>query len=100
MDPPPLTPHFGMCATGFGISSSVKMGVSGINIGHSGTDFIGIRGVSGTRYCEKNGHALPMDGRLAGTVWLAAGGDERLKRKEILKTMVSGTAKMQNLPGN
>ena len=29
------------------------------NIVHSGTDFLGIRGVSGTRYCE-NAHALPM----------------------------------------
>ena len=32
---------------------SVKMGVSGTNIGHPATDFVGIRGVSGTRYCEK-----------------------------------------------
>ena len=61
-----------------------KMGVSGTNTGHSGT--IGIREVSGTWHCE-NAHALPMDGR----VWLAAGGDKRLKRKEILITMVSGT---------
>ena len=42
----------------------------------------------------KNAHALPMDGRLAGTLAaLAVGCDERFERK-ILKTMVSGTAKM------
>ena len=54
---------------GSGTSSRVKMGVSGTHIGHSGIDFVGIRGVSGTRYCE-NARALPMD------VWLAAGGVE------------------------
>ena len=37
---------------GAGTSWSVKMGVSGANIGHYGTDFVGIiSGVSGTRYC-------------------------------------------------
>ena len=35
-----------------------------------------------------------MDGR----VWLAAGGDEHLEWKEILKTIVSGMAKKVNLP--
>ena len=29
------------------------MGLSETNIGHSGTNFVGIRAVSGTRYCEK-----------------------------------------------
>ena len=60
------------------------MGVSGTNIGHSETDFVGIRWVSETRYCE-NMRALPMDGR----VWLATGGEER----EKMKMIVSGTAK-------
>ena len=56
------------------------MGVSGSNFGHSRTDFVGWNkggggGVSGTRYFE-NAHALPMDGRLAGTLACRAGGDE------------------------
>ena len=36
-----------------GARSNVKMGVSGNNIGHFGTDLVWImgRGVSGTRYC-------------------------------------------------
>ena len=70
-----------------------KLGSPELVFWHSRTDFVlgrrgGGGGVSGSRYCEKS-HALPMDGR----VWLAAVGDERLERKEILKTMVSGTAK-------
>ena len=44
----------------------MKIGVSGTNIGHSGTDFVGIRVVSGT--IVKNTQALPVDGRLAGTL--------------------------------
>ena len=53
----------------------MKMKVSGTNIGHSGTDFVGIRGVSGTRYYE-NACALPMDGRVWLALWVAAGRDE------------------------
>ena len=41
------------------------MGVSGTNIGHSGTDFVGIRG-SLELDIVKNVYALPMDGHLAG----------------------------------
>ena len=44
-----------------------ELGVSGTNIGHSGTDFVGIKGISGTRYCE-NVHVLVMDRR----IWLRA----------------------------
>ena len=52
-------------------SLSVKMGVSGTVIGHSGTDFVGLRnkGVSGTRYWRKNKNMrCHVDGRLAGTL--------------------------------
>ena len=58
------------------------------------TDFVGIRGVSGTRYCDNcvcSGHGWTSGWHSAGMV---AGGDERLERKDILKTMVSRTAKM------
>ena len=37
---------------GSGTSWSMKMGVSGTNIAHSRTDFVGIRGASRTRYSE------------------------------------------------
>ena len=57
-----LIPHFARYVppqsnknVGSGTSSRVKMGgggVFGTSIGNSGTYFIGIRGVFGTRYCE------------------------------------------------
>ena len=51
-------------------SSSEKMGVSRTNIGHSGTNFVGIRGGGGSLELDivKNVHALPMDGHVAGTL--------------------------------
>ena len=48
---------------------SKKLGAPELTLdsGHYGTDFVGIKGVSGARYCE-NAHALSMDGRLSGTL--------------------------------
>ena len=77
---------------GSGTSSSVKIGVSGTNnIGHCGTYFVRIkgRGVSGTRYIVKMCMHCPW---MDASGWHS--GDEWLKRKEILKTMVSGMAKL------
>ena len=77
----------------------MKIGVSRTNVGHFGTDFVGIRGVSGTRYCVKCAGvalALPMDGRLAGWPEAATNCKVELEQKEILKT-VSGRANF--LPG-
>ena len=52
-------------------------GGSGTNIGHSGTDFVGLRG-SLELDIVKNAHVLPMDGRLAGwhPGWPRAGMNE------------------------
>ena len=55
-------------------SSSVKIRVSGTYIGHSGTDFVGIRAGGGggggslDLVIVGNVHALLMDGHLAGTL--------------------------------